>query len=708
MTRARWRLLAGLVVALWLLAAGVGGPLVGSLSSVQNNDSASFLPQSADSTKVSARLGAFAADSTLPLLIVVESDEALSKEALGKLGGYAAGLPELKVDELKKPLGSYLASPKVPVVPSADGAAALLVVSLDADAASLTEGGEKVSRLIVDAVRDHRPDVDGISSQVTGPAGFAADLSAAFAGIDGLLLGVTLVAVLLILLVVYRSPVLPFAVLLTSVFGLALAALVIYPMADADWIQLSGQSQGILFILVVGAATDYSLLLVARYREELHHRDPLPALRTAWRQSLEPIAASGLTVIAGLLCLLLSDLGNISGLGPVGALGIAGAMVASLTFLPAVLALIGRRAFWPSTPKRGEPSRHRGWTRIADAVTRRPRATWVGTVAVLIAAAAFALQFPTSGISQAEFFTKQVESVDGQEAINTYFKGRDQSPVRIVVPDGAVSEVRDVLAAHPIVGERVEETPSKTGSGDTMLTATLNAGSETERARDAVRDLRDELAEVDDAILVGGATATDVDTLAAADRDQRLVIPAILVVVTLILIFLLRSVLAAALLVLINVLTFAATLGVSALLFEHVFGFPGADPSTLLLGFVFLVALAVDYSIFLMSRAREEALSVGTRQGIRRAVAVTGGVITSAGVVLAATFSALSVIPLLFLAQIAFIVAFGVLLDTLVTRSVLVPALTYDLGNRVWWPWQRRMAADDERSAPEVGAELGG
>ncbi|CAM3413244.1 MMPL family transporter [Nocardioides dubius] len=699
MTKARWRLLAGVVVALWLLAAGVGGPLVGSLSSVQNNDSASFLPDSADSTKVSARLGEFSADSTLPLLIVVESDKALTGQQLGALGAYAEQLPALRLDGLSKPLGDYMAGPQVPLVPSENKEAALLVVSLDADAASASEGGEEVGKTIVKGVRVNRPDLDGVTSQVTGPAGFAADLSAAFAGIDGLLLGVTLVAVLIILLVVYRSPVLPFAVLLTSVFGLALAALVIYPMADADWIQLSGQSQGILFILVVGAATDYSLLLVARYREELHSQPPLAALRTAWRQSLEPIAASGLTVIAGLLCLLLSDLGNISGLGPVGALGIAGAMVAALTFLPAVLALIGRRAFWPSMPHQGEPSRHDGWTRIANAVTRRPRATWIGTVAVLIGAAIFALQFPTSGISQAQFFTKQVESVDGQEAIDAYFKGRDQSPVRVIAPDDAVDRAREVLAAQPLVADRVEVTPSQEGSGDTMLTATLEAGSETERARDAVRDLREDLERVDDAILVGGATATDVDTHKAAQRDQRLVIPAILLVVTLILVFLLRSVLAASLLVLINVLTFAATLGVSALVFDHLFGFPGADPSTLLLGFVFLVALAVDYSIFLMSRAREEALQVGTRRGIRRAVAVTGGVITSAGVVLAATFSALAVIPLLFLAQIAFIVAFGVLLDTVVTRSVLVPALAYDLGNKVWWPWQRAMADDGPRLA---------
>lgn len=584
------------------------------------------------------------------------------------------------------------------MIPSEDGDAAIVVLALDAAAVEETVDETAISDLVVDDLRgDLAPDVDGAQVSVTGPAGFAADLGEAFAGIDGLLLLVTLVVVLVILLVVYRSPVLPFVVLLTSIFGLALAALVIHPMAAADVIQLSGQSQGILFILVVGAATDYSLLLVARYREELHAADPLPALRIAWRQTLGPVAASGGTVIAGLLCLLLSDLGNISGLGPVGALGIAGAMVASLTLLPAALALLGRAAFWPSVPRRGSRPQHRLWSGVARRVTARPRATWVVTTGVLLVAAAAALTFPTQGISQAQFFTTDVESVDGQGVLDRHFDGGDQQPVQVVVPDRAVREAKGVLAGHDDVSGRVESRESTTGSDSTLLSATLTVGSESPEAREVVRDLRDELHEVDPGIIVGGATATSVDTDDASTRDYRVVVPAILLVVTLILMALLRSVAAAGLLVAVNVLTFAATLGVSAILFTRVLDQPGADPSTPVLGFVFLVALAVDYSIFLMTRAREESLHVGTRRGVRRAVAVTGGVITSAGVVLAATFSALWVIPLLFLAQIAFIVAFGVLLDTIVTRSVLVPALAADLGNRIWWPGSGRMADDEPR-----------
>ena len=689
------RLIAGVVIVLWFVVAGVGGPLVGQLSSVQDNDQASFLPADAESTQVSARLGDFGADATLPLLLVVEDDGGIDRSTIGLLQGWAERLPDQQVDSVPGTLGDLLASDTVPVIPADDGAAVLVPIELDAAEVEERVDGEAISTRVVDALRgDLAPDVTGEVS-VTGPAGFTADLGEAFAGIDGILLLVALAVVLVILVLVYRSPVLPFAVLVTSVCGLALAALVIHPMAEAGWIQLSGQSQGILFILVVGAATDYGLLLVARYREELHRSDPLPALRVAWRQTLGPVMASGLTVIAGLLCLLLSDLGNISGLGPVGALGIVGAMVAALTLLPAVLALLGRVAFWPSPPRRDDAPRHRLWQGVADRVTRRPRRTWVVTAAAMFVAAGAATTFDASGITQAQFFTTEVESVRGQEVIDRHFDGGDQRPVQVIVPASATTEAKAVLADHPQVAERVEESAERGGS-DALLSAPLTVGSESDEAREVVLELRDEVRAVSPEALVGGATATSVDTDAASQRDYVVVIPAILLVVTLILVGLLRSVAAAALLVVVNVLGFAATLGVAAVVFG-LLGYPGADPSTPVLAFVFLVALAVDYSIFLMTRAREESLQVGTRRGIAQAVAVTGGVITSAGVVLAATFSALWVIPLLFLAQIAFIVAFGVLLDTIVTRSILVPSLVADLGDRVWWPWAGRIAADEPR-----------
>lgn len=703
-----FRVLAGVVILVWFALAGIGGPLVGQLSSVQNNDQASFLPQDAESTMVSEQLADFDADASLPLLIAVEDEGGIDRAALGELRSWAKALPDKHPSTAPGTVGDYLSDQRIPVIPSKDGQAALVVLTLDAQAVEKTVDETSISTLLVEDLRgDLAPVVEGATVSVTGPAGFVADLGAAFAGIDGLLLGVTLLVVLVILLVVYRSPILPFVVLLTSIFGLSFAALLIYPLAKAELIALSGQSQGILFILVVGAATDYSLLLVARYREELHSRDPLPALKVAWRQTLGPVTASGGTVIAGLLCLLLSDLGNISGLGPVGALGILGAMVSALTLLPAALALLGRAAFWPSIPRRGTQPQHRFWAGVARRVTTRPRLTWVITTAALLVAAAAALTFPTQGITQAQFFTTEVESVNGQEVLDRHFDGGDQQPVQVVVPDDAVKEAKGVLTDHPDVTDRIEDTTSTTDSGTTLLSATLTVGSESDEARHTVRDLREQLQDVDPAILVGGATATAVDTDDASTRDYRVVIPSILLVVTVILMILLRSVVASLVLVLVNVLTFAATLGVSAVLFTQVLGYPGADPSTPVLGFVFLVALAVDYSIFLMTRAREESLQVGTRRGIRRAVAVTGGVITSAGIVLAATFSALAVLPLLFLAQIAFIVAFGVLLDTIVTRSILVPAIVADAGNRIWWPWSERMATDEDEATRRPRAKHG-
>lgn len=696
-TRGTTRALAVVVLLLWVALAGAGGPLVGQLTSVQDNDQASFLPDDAESTRVDAQLSDFDADATLPLLITVEGEGRLDRAALGDLESWSTDLPAEEPTRAPGTVGDYLATDRVPVIPSGDGEAALVVLTLDADAAERTVDGSGVADLLVEDLRsDLAPDVTGAEVSVTGPAGFAADLGEAFAGIDGLLLLVTLAVVLVILLVVYRSPILPFVVLLTSIVGLSLAALLIYPMADAGWIQLSGQSQGILFILVVGAATDYSLLLVGRYREELHSSPPSPALRIAWRQTLGPVAASGGTVVAGLLCLLLSDLGNISGLGPVGALGIIGAVAAALTFLPAALSLLGRVAFWPAVPQPGTEPRHRLWSAVARRVTTRPRVTWVVTTGVLLAAAAAALTFPTSGITQAQFFTTEVESVQGQEVLDRHFDGGDQQPVQVVVPEDVVDEAKGVLNRHDQVTDRVEEASSTNSSDTVLLSVTLTEGSESQEARKIVRDLRGDLHAIDPDVLVGGATASAVDTDDASTRDYRIVVPSILLVVMLVLVALLRSVAAAMLLVIVNVLTFVATLGISALLFTRVLGQPGADPSTPVLGFVFLVALAVDYSIFLMTRAREESMRVGTRRGIRRAVTVTGGVITSAGVVLAATFSALWVIPLLFLAQIAFIVALGVLLDTIVTRSILVPAIVTDVGDRIWWPCVRR-SVDDER-----------
>jgi len=706
----------GLVLLVWFVLSGVGGPLVGRLSEVQKNDNASFLPKTAESTEVGRLAARFTSTDVLPYFVVIERPAGLRPSDAAAVKKFVAGIPSLPFEVGGYTLGPYLAAPPAAAVPSQDGRALLVPVLLNAKKAAEVIGDssplfEGAKALKASAASTLRP--GGLNVYVAGPGGVLADFVTAFAGIDGILLVVALSVVFLILLVVYRSPILPIAVLMTAVFGLAAAAMVIYPLAKNDIIDLNGQSQGILSILVVGAATDYSLLLVARYREELHqHPSRWAAMAVAWKAAVEPIVASAATVILGLLCLLLSQLGSTRGLGPIGALGIAGALVASLTFLPAVLLLFGRRIFWPIIPRvdhvHAEDSLGRRgiWGRVAAMVGRHPRRTWVLTLVGLLACAAFVPTLKADGISQSQTFLNKVESVTGQEVLARHFPAGAGSPVQIIVPQARAGQaVAAVKAVGGVASVFVGETPGvppKVVDGSVVVQATLVPAADSPAAEAVVEKLRATLDEIGPQVLVGGNTAVSLDVRQASQRDLRVIIPAILAVVFVVLMLLLRSFVAPVILVVANVISFAATLGVSAVMFNHVFDFPGSDPGTPLYAFVFLVALGIDYSIFLMTRVREESAERGTRPGILVALAVTGGVITSAGIVLAATFSALSLIPLVFLAQIAFIVAFGVLLDTLVVRSLLVPAFSFELGRRIWWP--SRLDA----ATPPAGADSPG
>lgn len=699
----RWVVRLGALAALlvWLGVSAVGGPLVGRLSEVQKNDNASFLPASAESTEVMKAVAKFSDSESLPFIIVMTGTDKVTPGQQATASRFLASLPDRTLDLPGTPtLGKYLTETPRAVVPSEDGKALLLVVPMNATTSSETIGDTTPLFAAADTLRaatkaDLAP--QGLTAYLTGPAGVTADFVTAFGGIDGILLAVALGVVFVILLVVYRSPILPFAVLLTAVFGLAVAALAIFPLAKNDVIGLSGQSQGILSILVVGAATDYALLLVSRYKEELHdEQSTWVAMKRAWRGAVEPIVASGATVILGLLCLLLSDLGNTSGLGPVGALGIAGALLSALTFLPAVLLLIGRPVFWPAVPRvdhvhsRDKVGTSGLWGRVAGMVGARPRRTWVLTLAALLAAAAFLPTLKADGISQSDLFLDKVESVTGQDVLAQHFPAGSGSPVQVIAPQDKAAAVLTVLADESGVNDPYAApapgAPAKVVDGSVLIQATLTAGADTPEAGDVVARLRTDLDAVGADVLVGGQSAMNLDVLDASERDLRTIIPTILLVIFLVLALLLRSLVAPLLLVVANVVSFAATMGVAAIAFNHVFDFPGSDPSTPLYGFVFLVALGIDYSIFLMTRVREESTTLGTRQGTLVGLTVTGGVITSAGIVLAATFSALAVLPILFLVQIAFIVAFGVLLDTLVVRSLLVPALTCDIGRRIWAP----------------------
>ncbi|MGB6243525.1 MMPL family transporter [Gordonia sp. (in: high G+C Gram-positive bacteria)] len=671
--RLRRTLIPALLLLIWLAIAGATGPLAGKLATVTTNDASAFLPSSSESTQVAALLPEFTDTEYFPAIVVAEKDSAMTPadrafvaEAVAPLAGTPGFAPQFS-----------------PVLPSADGQAVQLFVPVS------TEGKPKEQIAALRSALASPP--PGVVVAVTGPAAQAADLSNAFAGIDGVLLLVAGAVVLLILIVVYRSPILPLVVLISAVFALALASGVVYALASSGILELNAQSQGILFILVFGAATDYALLLVARYRETLaDHSDARAALLIAWRATLPPIGASAATVILGVLCLLLSDLNSNRSLGPVAAIGIAASLLASVTFLPAALALIGKVAFWPRHPESGSGSAHRIWERVAAFVARSPRKVWAATLIVLLAGAAFAPAFRADGISTDDFFLGGAESVTGSQMHARHFEAGSGTPTWVMVDQGAATAVAErVRTVDGVASAQVltADTGPVTRDGRQAVQVTLADDANSLAAQDTVVRIRDAAGAVPGAdALVGGSTAVDLDTRLTAQRDRNVIIPIVLLVVLAVLIVLLRSLVAPLVLLATTVLSFGTALGVAALLFNGPFGFPGADPVVPLFAFVFLVALGIDYNIFLMTRAREEAQLVGTRDGMIRALTSTGGVISAAGLVLAATFSALAVIPLLFLAQVAFLVAFGVLVDTLIVRSLLVPALTLDIGRRIWWP----------------------
>jgi RND superfamily putative drug exporter len=687
---ARWiRIVAPLIlVVIWLGVSGVGGPTFGTISSVVNNDQASYLPASAESTQVQSELKKFFPSDTVPAIVVYARSAGVTPDDTRSIASRVTALAA--IDGV-----GTVAGP----IPSADGKALQVFVPVNSSADAKTVIAE-VRKVAVDGIPS------GLTSYTTGPAALGVDFGAAFGGIDGILLLVALLAVFVILLVVYRSLLLPILVLLTSTFALTGSILVVYWLAKADVITVTGQSQGILSILALGAATDYSLLLVARFREALiTHRSSWAAMRVAFRASVEPIAASAATVILGVLCLLLSGLNSNRGLGPVAAIAIFFALLAALTALPALLVLCGRAAFWPFRPKYVEPvagveapvKTARLWGAVGRLISRRPRTVWITSVVLLGAAALGLLQLQASGVPQTDLLLTQSDSVDGQKLLAKHFDAGSGSPVYIVTKQAdadrvlALATSTDHVAGAALYGSTfgspsLAQQPAKVVDGTVLVEATLSVQADSAEAENVVTTLRDKLPALDSTAKVGGVTALALDTNTTATADLRVIIPVVLFVVLLVLMLLLRSIVAPLLLIGTVVLSYAATLGISALVFNHLFHFPGADPSVPLFGFVFLVALGVDYNIFLMTRVREESLRIGTRPGIVRGVEATGGVITAAGIVLAATFSALQVIPILFLVQISFIVAFGVLLDTILVRTLLVPALSYDIGRRIWWP----------------------
>ena len=694
-----------LVVISWFIITGFFGPLFGKLTSVQENNNSSFLPKGAEATQAADLIEGFSDREgfAFPTLILFEGK--VTPENLAAINAHMAGVGSLTIGDTDKKISDYIAPDQaISVFPSEDGKAILANVPLDGNAISeLLPNDEPVLPAIVEALReDVKPlaDANGVSHYVTGPAGLLGDLFGAFGGIDSTLLLTTLAVVAVILIVVYRSPVLWIIPLLSALFALSTAGGIVYLLAKADIIDVDGQSQGILSVLVIGAATDYALLLIARYREELHHHENrFDAMRAAYKGVWEPILASGSTVAIALMVLLFSQLTNTAGLGPIGAIGIVVSMITILTLLPALLLLFGRWIFWPRVPKNdGDDHVLEGmWSKVGAGIGRNPRKAWVisGTVLLLFAFASTTLK--ADGIGTVDTFTGKPESVVGQKLLLKHFPGGEGDPTQVVVSadkieavttalTGApgVSSITPALDGLPIPGQPVPEV--KIVDNKAILNVTLDAAPDSVEAGNDIPELRRLAKASDSTALVGGTSAVYYDVRQANNRDNRVIIPIILLVITLILGVLLRSILSAIVLLGTVVLSYFATLGVSALVFNHVFGFAGGDNSFPLFAFIFLVALGIDYNIFLMSRVREESQKIGTRAGVIKGLTVTGSVITSAGIVLAATFAVLGLLPLVPLAQLGFAVAFGVLLDTIIVRSILVPALVHEIGPKIWWP----------------------
>jgi RND superfamily putative drug exporter len=697
--------IAMLVVIVWFMLTGIFGPLFGKLTSVQENNNSSFLPKGAEATLAADEIQKFSGDDSFnfPTLILFEGK--VNPQTLGAINEHMAGVGSLTLDGTDAKISDYLSPGQViSVFPSQDGEAILANVPLDGNAiAEILPNDKPVLPAVVEALRaDIKPiaEANGVTHYVTGPGGLLGDLFGAFGTLDSSLLLTTLGVVAIILIVVYRSPVLWIIPLLSAMFALTTAGGIVYLLAKNNIIDVDGQSQGILSVLVIGAATDYALLLIARYREELHHNeDRFDAMRAAYRGVWEPILASGSTVSISLLILLFSQLTNTAGLGPIGAIGIVCAMITILTLLPALLLIFGRWIFWPRIPRNdGDDHVMSGtWSKVGASIGRNPRKAWVisGTVLLLFAFASTTLK--ADGIGTVDTFTGNPESVVGQRLLTKHFPGGEGDPTQVVVNVNKVGAVTAALKNAPGVTDVTPQLdgipvpgqplPAMKIAGDrAILNVTLDKAPDSVEAGNDIPEIRRLAHAADSTSLVGGTSATYFDVRTANDRDNRTIIPIILIVITLILGLLLRSILSAVLLLGTVVLSYFATLGVCALVFNHVFGFAGGDNSFPLFAFIFLVALGIDYNIFLMTRVREESQKIGTRAGVIKGVTVTGAVITSAGIVLAATFAVLGLLPLVPLAELGFAVAFGVLLDTIVVRSILVPALVHEIGPKIWWP----------------------
>jgi RND superfamily putative drug exporter len=666
--RSKWA-----VLIFWLIVAGVAAVPSGKLMGAQENDAVSWLPGAAESTKVIQAAEKFQSQDEFPAILVYERPGAVTPEDVAAVTAQVTKFNALKLVQRDS----------VGPIPSQDKTALQVAVPINAGSAGWDALAGAVDEMRV--ITKDRP--AGLSAHITGPAGYAADSSEAFSGIDGKLLYSALAVVIFILLITYRSPVLWLLPVVSAGLALTVAQAVVYFLATKADLTVNAQSAAILTILVFGAGTDYALLLVARYREELRrHEDRHEAMAFALHRTGPAIFASGATVIAGMLCLLFASMNSTKGLGPVAAVGIAVGLMVMLTLLPALLVIFGRWFFWPVRPTYGSADHTATgiWAKVGARIARAPRATWLATSVFLAFATVGIFQLNAVGLENKDSYYGTPDSVVGEQVLADHFPAGSGQPV-VVIANAVHADA--VKTAMQNVSGITSVAPAVVKGDLAYLEGTLSDAPDGQAAIDTVDRVRAAVHQVPGAeAIAGGNTATRDDVLRASSDDNKLIIPLILFVVFIILVLLLRAVVAPVILIATVILSFGAALGISAFFFRNVFHFAGADSSLPLFVFVFLVALGIDYNIFLMTRVREEAKQFGTRRGALIGLAATGGVITSAGLVLAGTFAVLATLPVVAFAEIGFAVALGVLLDTIIVRSVLVTALNLDVGRHMWWP----------------------
>ena len=674
------------VLVFWVIVIALTGSLAGKLMGAEKNDASAYLPASAESTQELNLQSKFTVKNLNPAVVVYARPSGLTPADLRKAAADARSFGALpQVD-------GRVTGP----IPSADHQAMQTIVGSSLGFNSDIEGF--IDNLKATAARGD----PGLSVHIAGPAASAADQVKIFKGIDSTLLYATLAVIIVLLLLTYRSPILWLLPIISAGVSLTVAQAVIYLLTQHGLV-VNGQSGGILVVLVLGASTDYALLLIARYREELRrHEDRHEAMAIALRRAGPAIIASAGTVIAGMLCLLVAQSADISGLGPVAAIGIAVGLLAMITLLPALLVIVGRWVFWPLRPRYGspEPTTRGFWAGVGRRIAVRPRAVWVTTAVLLACAWLGLIGFKIGALTTAQSFRGTPASVAAEQVVARHFPGGAGEPVAVIGNAAAASQLRTAIADTN--GIAAVSRPA-VKDGLVYLQGTLASKPDSNAATATVDRIRTAVHAIPGAnAKVGGGTAINSDVERYATDDRNLIIPLVLVVVMIILGVLLRSVVAAFVLIGTVVLSFGAALGLSALVFRHVFGFAGADTAMPLFVFVFLVALGIDYNIFLMTRVREESKRSGTRLGAITGLGATGGVITSAGLILAGTFATLGTLPLVILTEIGFTVAIGVLIDTIIVRSVLVTALTLDIGRYMWWPSRLSRPSPVEVSSQEA------